>query len=737
MARKGSQQKNGVERRASNNKKKGPDSVSAVSDAKGRGKAGEVKVFPQEELPNGNHQGSFLHESASKAHHEGNDSQYKPDLDKSISTDKHGINDMKGLNQSSLSGSSSGDCIKNVSSNETSRGREERGTLPGENLEPEYMKRFCGFSQNVLHIKNSVRNLEFSNNVMMRKLKESGLMAVEAFGAWLERQRPLFISMRTNVYNTRDNVKMKFLQVYPVVLKWLLHFGNIVLLLLMVWLDCTLRGIDSFMRLGTTSFFSVIWCSIFSVIAMVGILKFLVVLAVGALTAVFLGFSLAILVVAAFGTLFLWFYGSFWTTLLFIFLGGIAFTLSYERLSLFIAVVYSIYCSWIYVGWLGLLLALNLSFISSDALIYYLRNNLNQHASPDSNGMPGQSGSFSGDSTHTPFSENGPGLSTDRGPGVPSTSGLDTETTSEDEVLRLLNSTDHYTALGFSRFQDIDASILKREYRKKAMLVHPDKNMGNEKAAEAFKKLQNAYEVLLDSLKRKTYDDELRREELLNYFRRFQGASQKLDGNDDGLFGESRRIACKTCGNFHVWIHTNKSKSRARCCQECKDFHPAKDGDGWVEQSSQPFLFGIFQKVDAPTAYVCADSKIYDATQWYICQGMRCPPNTHKPSFHVNTNVVSKHSSGKGSSSGQRSGRMPTSNMEETMTEEEFFDWLQNAVQSGMFENFADGSTPENPFSRPGNFKGSSSNSNGTGTGNGNSSGGSGNRRKKKGKKGW
>lgn len=35
-------------------------------------------------------------------------------------------------------------------------------------------------------------------------------------------------------------------------------------------------------------------------------------------------------------------------------------------------------------------------------------------------------------------------------------------------------------------------------------------------------------QVLLDSLKRKTYDDELRREELLNYFRRFQSASQKV-----------------------------------------------------------------------------------------------------------------------------------------------------------------------------------------------------------------
>lgn len=30
-----------------------------------------------------------------------------------------------------------------------------------------------------------------------------------------------------------------------------------------------------------------------------------------------------------------------------------------------------------------------------------------------------------------------------------------------------------------------------------AMLVHPDKNGGNEQAEEAFKRLQNAYEVFL------------------------------------------------------------------------------------------------------------------------------------------------------------------------------------------------------------------------------------------------
>ena len=37
---------------------------------------------------------------------------------------------------------------------------------------------------------------------------------------------------------------------------------------------------------------------------------------------------------------------------------------------------------------------------------------------------------------------------------------------------------------------------------------------------------------------------------------------------------------------------------------------------------------------------------------------------------------------------------MPASNMEECMTEEEFFEWFQNAMQSGMFENMNGGAVP-------------------------------------------
>ncbi|KAK8542829.1 hypothetical protein V6N12_015407 [Hibiscus sabdariffa] len=46
-----------------------------------------------------------------------------------------------------------------------------------------------------------------------------------------------------------------------------------------------------------------------------------------------------------------------------------------------------------------------------------------------------------------------------------------------------------------------------------AMLVHPDKNMGSPLASEAFKKLQCAYEVLSDSMKKRGYDEQLRKEE--------------------------------------------------------------------------------------------------------------------------------------------------------------------------------------------------------------------------------
>ena len=63
---------------------------------------------------------------------------------------------------------------------------------------------------------------------------------------------------------------------------------------------------------------------------------------------------------------------------------------------------------------------------------------------------------------------------------------------------------DHYARLGVSSSATID--VIKAAYRKKAAQYHPDKNPSPD-AALRFREVPEAYEVLSDPERRKTYDD--------------------------------------------------------------------------------------------------------------------------------------------------------------------------------------------------------------------------------------
>ncbi|MCQ1059956.1 molecular chaperone DnaJ [Photobacterium sp. ZSDE20] len=67
-----------------------------------------------------------------------------------------------------------------------------------------------------------------------------------------------------------------------------------------------------------------------------------------------------------------------------------------------------------------------------------------------------------------------------------------------------MSKRDFYEVLGVSR--DASERDIKKAYKRLAMKFHPDRNQGDDQAAEKFKEVKTAYEILTDPQKKAAYD---------------------------------------------------------------------------------------------------------------------------------------------------------------------------------------------------------------------------------------
>ena len=100
---------------------------------------------------------------------------------------------------------------------------------------------------------------------------------------------------------------------------------------------------------------------------------------------------------------------------------------------------------------------------------------------------------------------------------------------------------DYYQILGVAG--NADAAAIKKQYRKLARELHPDKTKGDKKLEDRFKAVSEAYDILSDDKKRREYDDARQAFKSGRIPPGFNGGGQGFNGGDfSDLFGPSGDI---------------------------------------------------------------------------------------------------------------------------------------------------------------------------------------------------
>lgn len=104
----------------------------------------------------------------------------------------------------------------------------------------------------------------------------------------------------------------------------------------------------------------------------------------------------------------------------------------------------------------------------------------------------------------------------------------------------------YYVILGLS--EKCVAADVKKAYRKLAVQYHPDKNNGNKESEEKFKEISDAYQVLIDSDKRKLFDLQLERSRKPEFERNMRSSFENFKNSE--FANKAKEKVRKTATSF-------------------------------------------------------------------------------------------------------------------------------------------------------------------------------------------
>nr|CAD1819610.1 unnamed protein product [Ananas comosus var. bracteatus] len=185
---------------------------------------------------------------------------------------------------------------------------------------------------------------------------------------WLQSRKQAWVCAQIAASRERDKLVFLIDRHWPMVHRGFVSVGRLLLMLMIEWRNCAVRGFWSLISSGSAALLVVLWSCFLCWTSLSCLIYALFSLGVAGASICYLGYITGLFIVGVLGILIMWMFGGFWMAGVVLLGGGYMFSFNHARFLILMSAAYAVYCISARVGWFGVFLMLNTSFFSNDLL---------------------------------------------------------------------------------------------------------------------------------------------------------------------------------------------------------------------------------------------------------------------------------------------------------------------------------------------------------------------------------